>query len=61
MIAAEGTTILLVEQNGRRAVEIADRTYVMRAGEIVLSGTREEFERGLEIESSYLGFDPLGA
>ena len=38
----EGVTILLVEQNAARTVELADRTYVLRSGRIALSGTREE-------------------
>ena len=38
---AEGTSILLVEQNAQRAVRLADRSYVLRSGRVVLEGARE--------------------
>jgi branched-chain amino acid transport system ATP-binding protein len=38
---AEGTSILLVEQNAERAVRLADRSYVLRSGRVVLEGARE--------------------
>jgi branched-chain amino acid transport system ATP-binding protein len=50
-----GTTVLLVEQNIRRTVELADRTYVLRSGRMALSGTRTELA-GSELETAYLGF-----
>jgi branched-chain amino acid transport system ATP-binding protein len=53
---AEGTAILLVEQNARRAVRIADRSYVLRSGSIAMEGSREsmlgDFER---MTTAYLG------
>jgi branched-chain amino acid transport system ATP-binding protein len=49
-----GTTVLLVEQNVRRTVELADRTYVLRSGRIVLSGTRAELAQS-ELDAAYLG------
>jgi branched-chain amino acid transport system ATP-binding protein len=54
----EGVTILLVEQNARRTLEFADRTYVLRNGGIELEGTRaslRELEKG-EMEAAFLGF-----
>ena len=52
---AEGTTILLVEQNARQALQIADRCYVMETGSMVMSGTVEELSGNPEIERFYLG------
>ncbi|MBS1880625.1 MAG: ABC transporter ATP-binding protein [Actinobacteria bacterium] len=51
----EGITILLVEQNGRRTVELADRTYVLASGSIVLTATGPE-DLG-EVERAYFGGD----
>jgi branched-chain amino acid transport system ATP-binding protein len=51
----EGTTILLVEQNARRTVAFADRTYVLRAGTVVFSGGREEFVGSDAVADLYLG------
>jgi branched-chain amino acid transport system ATP-binding protein len=51
----EGTTILLVEQNAERAVELADRTYVMRTGTIAFSGQRDELLRTADFAAAYLG------
>ena len=54
-IHAQGTTVLLVEQNARMALSIADRAYVMETGKIVLSGTGEELSNSEEIQKAYLG------
>jgi branched-chain amino acid transport system ATP-binding protein len=54
-IRRAGATVLLVEQNVRRTVELADRTYVVRSGRVVLSGTRAELLRS-ELDAAYLGF-----
>jgi branched-chain amino acid transport system ATP-binding protein len=51
----EGVTILLVEQNAARAVELADRSYVLRTGEVVLSGSRDELIDAEHVETAYLG------
>jgi branched-chain amino acid transport system ATP-binding protein len=51
----EGTTILLVEQNANRTLELADRTYVLRTGAIELEGTRDELLRRADFEAAYLG------
>jgi len=54
-IHAEGTTILLVEQNAEKALSIADKAYVLETGKIVLSGTGEELKSKDEIKKAYLG------
>ena len=51
----EGVTILLVEQNATRAVEFADRAYVLRSGLIAHSGTTEEMQGMEDFETLYLG------
>jgi branched-chain amino acid transport system ATP-binding protein len=51
----QGVTILLVEQNARKALQIADRCYLMETGSMVLSGTVEELRGNPEIERFYLG------
>jgi branched-chain amino acid transport system ATP-binding protein len=50
-----GTTILLVEQNARLALQIADRGYVMQTGEIVLKGSAENLRNNQMVQHSYLG------
>jgi len=50
-----GTTILLVEQNARLALEIADRGYVMETGRITLAGTAAELKANPQVEHTYLG------
>lgn len=52
---ASGTTILLVEQNARKALQVADRAYVLETGVITLSGTGEELSRSDEVRKAYLG------
>ena len=55
-IREAGGTVLLVEQNVRRTVALADRTYVLRSGRIALSGRREELAAMGGLDSAYLGF-----
>ena len=50
-----GTTILLVEQNASKALEIADRAYVLETGSITLSGTGAELASSDEVRKAYLG------
>jgi branched-chain amino acid transport system ATP-binding protein len=50
-----GVTILLVEQNARKALEIADRAYVMETGRVILEGDARELATNPEIERAYLG------
>jgi len=52
---AAGTTILLVEQNASKALEVADRAYVLETGTITLSGTGEELSQSDEVRKAYLG------
>lgn len=56
-LRAQGTTILLVEQNARAALRIADRGYVMETGKVVLEGTSEELVRNKDVRRAYLGKD----
>jgi branched-chain amino acid transport system ATP-binding protein len=56
-IRAEGTTVLLVEQNARGALRIADRGYVLETGRIVLEGTAEELLANRDVQRAYLGSD----
>lgn len=51
-----GLTILLVEQNAARAIEMADRTYLLQMGSIALSGSRDELRRTENLAETYLGF-----
>ena len=51
----KGTTILLVEQNAKRALAIADRAYVLETGKITLEGTGEEFANDERVQKAYLG------
>ncbi len=50
-----GTTILLVEQNANKALQIADRAYVLETGNITLSGTGKELATSDEVRKAYLG------
>jgi len=51
----DGVTILLVEQNALRALEIADRAYVVETGRILLSGTGAALRRNPDVQKAYLG------
>ena len=50
-----GTTVLLVEQNAKKALSIADRAYVLETGNIVLSGDAKEMMNNDSIKKAYLG------
>ena len=54
-INKQGTSILLVEQNAKMALAIADRAYVLETGKIVMSGTGEELLKSDDIKKAYLG------
>jgi|SRR5689334_404979 len=54
-LKAEGKTILLVEQNARKALQVADYAYVMERGRIALSGTGQELLNMPEVQRTYLG------
>jgi branched-chain amino acid transport system ATP-binding protein len=57
-LRAAGTTILLVEQNVHRALEIADRAYVLAVGAVVASGSTDTLVEG-DLERSYLGISQV--
>ena len=50
----EGISILIVEQNAKKAIEIADRTYLLETGRVVLSGGKEIIDNA-KIQEIYLG------
>ena len=54
-INAQGTTVLLVEQNAHMALSIAHRGYVIETGKVVLSGSAQELQSSEEIRKAYLG------
>ena len=54
-INKEGTTVLLVEQNAHRALEIAHRAYVLETGSIVLSDTGKSLLNNPKVKEAYLG------
>jgi branched-chain amino acid transport system ATP-binding protein len=56
----QGTTILVVEQNARAALGVADRGYVVETGKVVLEGSSEELQRNKEVRRAYLGKDYEG-
>lgn len=52
---ADGTTILLVEQSARLALQVASRGYVLQSGSVVLSDTAENLEKNEMVREAYLG------
>jgi branched-chain amino acid transport system ATP-binding protein len=50
-----GTTMLLVEQNVHRALDVADQAYVMETGQVTLQGSAGDLKRDPQVEQSYLG------
>ena len=54
-IQAQGTTVLLIEQNANMALSIADRGYVLETGKVILSGTGKELLASDEVRKAYLG------
>jgi branched-chain amino acid transport system ATP-binding protein len=59
-IRAQGTAILLVEQNVRKAVELADRTLVLRAGKVELTGPRDKVLMDERFSTAYFGIPLSG-
>jgi branched-chain amino acid transport system ATP-binding protein len=51
----QGVTILLVEQNARAALKIADRGYVLESGRVALSASAEELLHDESVQKAYLG------
>jgi branched-chain amino acid transport system ATP-binding protein len=54
-LKVQGTTILLVDQNARAALSIADRGYVMETGRVVLDGPAAELLRDPQVQQAYMG------
>lgn len=54
-INAEGTTILLVEQNARMALSVAHRGYVIQTGQVVVAGTASDLQSNETVRKAYLG------
>lgn len=54
-ISESGTTVLLVEQNAKKALSIADRAYVLETGKIVLSGDAKDLMNDDSVKKAYLG------
>lgn len=56
----EGTSLLIVEQNARAALSIAEYGYVMESGRIVFNGSVEKLKENQDIQEFYLGFSAVG-
>jgi branched-chain amino acid transport system ATP-binding protein len=54
----EGVTIVLVEQNARQALAVADRAYILETGQVVLAGPAAELAAGEAVQRAYLGGPP---
>ena len=54
-LKSRGITILLVEQNAERALEIADRAYLLSNGKVEFSGDPREMEKTIDVKAVYLG------
>lgn len=54
-IQQQGTTVLLIEQNAKMALQVANRGYVLETGEVVLSGSGEDLLASDEVQKAYLG------
>ncbi len=54
-VSGDGTTVLLVEQNAKKALSIADRAYVLETGNIVMEGKASELLNNPRIRAAYLG------
>lgn len=59
-LKAEGVTLLVVEQNSRVALELADHGYVLENGRVVLEGTADELRRNEDVREFYLGMTASG-
>jgi branched-chain amino acid transport system ATP-binding protein len=54
-VSRQGVTVLLVEQNAHRALEMADRAYVLDSGEMVLEGAARDLLGNVQVQAAYLG------
>lgn len=55
-----GTTILLVEQNARLALDVADYAYIMESGRIVMAGEPDQLKENADVREFYLGLNEVG-
>jgi branched-chain amino acid transport system ATP-binding protein len=60
-LRARGRTVLVVEQNARRALEIADRGYLLRTGRIALEGPGPELAAHEDLFGHFVGAGPAGS
>ena len=54
-VSASGTTVLLVEQNAKKALSIADRAYVLETGKVILEGDADDLLHNESVQKAYLG------
>ena len=54
-VKEQGTTVLLIEQNAKKALSISDRGYVLASGEVKMSGTGSELLANADVQKAYLG------
>jgi branched-chain amino acid transport system ATP-binding protein len=54
-IKLEGYTILMVEQNVRKALQLCDRSYLLESGRVKLEGDRDSFSREASVRQAYIG------
>ena len=59
ILQTRSTTILLVEQNAKAALKVADRGYVLEIGRIILEGETEDLLNNKEVQRAYLGKEYL--
>jgi branched-chain amino acid transport system ATP-binding protein len=57
-LKGDGVTILLVEQNAKKALQVADRAYVLETGQVTLEGPADELLAGEAVQRAYLGGFP---
>ncbi len=58
-LRAEGNTVLLVEQNAKAALAIADRGYVLETGKVIIQGPAEDLLANRDVQRAYLGRERL--
>ncbi len=58
-LRAEGNTVLLVEQNARAALAIADRGYVLETGKVIIQGPAEDLLANQDVQRAYLGREKI--
>ena len=56
----EGNTVLLVEQNAKAALAIADRGYVLETGKVIVQGAAEDLLANKDVQRAYLGREKIG-